>query len=415
MDTSSWTIIVLSFILIPFLLNLVIEFLDLKNHGVELPEEVNDVYDNEEYIRSLKYHRETSYFGLIMGFVSLLILMVVIFLGGFAKLDEIATSFVDTDSEIIRGLAFASLFFAISHVLSVPANLYSTFVIEEKYGFNKTTFKTWVIDQFKGLLLAIVIGLPLLALLIYIFQLAYSMNYAWLYAWLLMVGFQVVMMYLSPLLMSLFNKFEELKDLELKKMIESYAVEHKFSLSGIFQMDGSKRSSKANAFFAGFGKFRKIVLFDTLIEKLNYDELLVVLAHEMGHFKCKHIMKLMIFGFVSMGGMLFLLQQLIHCDPLYEVFSMQKSVYASLIIISSIILSPLSMVLGIFKNYFSRKYEYEADAYAVKTTGNGQGMIDALKKLSQSNLSNLTPHPLKTFFEYSHPTIVERIRAIKQI
>jgi STE24 endopeptidase len=295
----------------------------------------------------------------------------------------------------------------------LPATIYSTFVIEEKYGFNKTTLKTWVVDQIKGLALAVVIGLPLLALIIYIFSYAAKADNAWLYVWLFLIVFQIVMMYLSPVLMSLFNKFEELKDDKLKNVIETYAEEHKFALGGIYQMDGSKRSSKANAFFAGFGKFRKIVLFDTLIEKLSHEELLVVLAHEMGHFKCKHITKLMAFGVLSMGGMLYLLQQLINCDPLYGVFSMEPSIYASIIIVSSIILSPLSMMLGLLKNYYSRKFEYEADAFAVKTTGLGEKMVSALKKLSQSNLSNLTPHPIKTFLEYSHPTIVQRIRAIR--
>lgn len=412
---NSWSILILLLILIPYFLELVIEILDLKHSKAELPDEVKDVYDEEEYKKSLAYHKENTYFDFLAGFIALVFMLVVIFMGGFAYLDEKAKLLSTGYGELVYGVMFAVLFFSCSYVIGLPGTLYKTFVIEEKYGFNKTTLKLWLIDQLKGMVLGVVIGLPFLALILKIFSYAKENPQAWLVAWVSVLVFQTIMMFLSPVLMSLFNKFEPLKDNELKELIENYAKNYSFTLSGIFQMDGSKRSSKANAFFAGFGKLKKIVLFDTLIEKLTRNELLVVLAHEMGHFKCKHIYKLLVFGGLTMGLMLFCVQQLLSLEPLYKVFGLESSVHACLIIVSSIVLTPLTLVLGLIKNYYSRKYEYEADAFAVQTTKDGEGLVQALKKLSQSNLSNLTPHPVKTFFEYSHPTVVQRIRAIRSI
>jgi len=261
MKTENWTFIILVFILFPFALNALIEWLDLKSAGSKLPDEVKDVYEENEYKRSLNYHRDTTLFGLLNSFVGIIFLIAVIFLGGFAVLDSYALEIAGREDQVVRGLVFTSLFFAISYVANLPATLYSTFVLEEKYGFNKITLKTWLLDQVKGFGLGTLIGLPFLALLTYIFSFAKQYENAWLGAWLFIVVFQIIMMYLSPLLMGLFNKFEALKDDGLKNMIESYAQKHGFEMEGVYQMDGSKRSSKANAFFTGFGKFKKIVLF----------------------------------------------------------------------------------------------------------------------------------------------------------
>ncbi|MBF0197260.1 MAG: M48 family metallopeptidase [Planctomycetes bacterium] len=412
---SSWSYLIAAILILPYILDLIVEMLDLKSASSSLPPEVSDVYDSEEYKKSLSYHRENTRFGLIVGTLGLAIMLIAIYSGAFATLDSLSRKLSPHSGEISQGLVFIGLFSIISYFISLPVKLYGTFVIEEKYGFNRTTAKTFILDQLKAFALGIIIGCPLLALLIGIFDWAADNTLSWLYAWALFALFQGVMLFLSPLLMGLFYKFEALEEGELKNKIEGYAQKQQFSLAGLYKMDGSRRSTKSNAFFAGFGKLKKIVLFDTLIEKSTDDELLLILAHEMGHYKLKHILRQMIFSLMSMALVFFLLQSLLKHEELFAVFGMEPSIYASLLLISSIVLSPLMVLMGVISNYFSRRFEYQADAYAANTTGKGQVMIDALKKLSRDNLSNLNPHPFKTFLEYSHPTVVQRIRALKAL
>lgn len=314
--------------------------------------------------------------------------------------------------EILTGLLFAGILTLLIQIINLPFSLYRTFVIEEKYGFNKTTLKTFFLDCLKGLILGAILGGLVLAGLIYFFEM--FPVYGWLFAWVGLVCFQLIMSYVAPTwIMPLFNKFTPLEQTPLREAIENYAKAQNFALQGVYVMDGSKRSSKTNAFFVGFGQNRRIVLFDTLIEKHTTDELVSILAHEMGHYKKHHFIKGMIYSFLISGLMLYLFSWVINNQLLFQAFKMEHlSIYASLIFFA-LLYSPLEFLFGIIAQYFSRKYEFEADHYAVTTYQKADAMIEALKKLSIENLSNLTPHPLKVFISYSHPPVIERINHIK--
>jgi len=297
-------------------------------------------------------------------------------------------------------------------ILSLPFSIYSTFVIEEKFGFNKTTPKTFVLDLIKGVALGALLGIPLLAGILAFF--IYTGDWAWLYAWVAVTLFTLLMQYIAPTwIMPLFNKFTPLEEGELKSEIEKYTQKVDFSLKGLFVIDGSKRSSKSNAFFTGFGKNKRVALYDTLIENHTVPELVAVLAHEIGHYKKKHIIKGMVISITHSAILFFLLSVFLKEQALFNAFYMENmSVYAGLIFFG-MLYAPIEMLLSIFMQMSSRKHEYEADAYAVETTGNKQDMVSTLKKLSRDNLSNLTPHPWYVFLNYSHPPVLERIKAIR--
>jgi STE24 endopeptidase len=301
-----------------------------------------------------------------------------------------------------------------SQILSIPFSIYSTFVIEEKYGFNRTSIKTFILDILKGWLLAIIIGGIVFSIILWFF--AKTGNLAWAYCWVVVVLFQLVLTFIAPVvIMPLFNKFFPLKDGELKTAIENYAKSQNFKMKGVFTMDASKRSTKTNAFFTGFGKYRRIVLFDTLIEKHTVDELVSVLAHEMGHYKKKHIIKSLLISIITTGLMFFILSLFINNEGLFFAFKMEyTSIYASLFFFA-FLYTPINMVISIFSKILSRKHEYEADLYAVTTYGKPDSMITALKKLTVDNLSNLTPHPLNVFLNYSHPPVLERIQSMRHM
>jgi STE24 endopeptidase len=266
----------------------------------------------------------------------------------------------------------------------------------------------------KGLLIGAVIGGVVFAVVIWFF-LSFG-QLAWLYSWLAVTVLTLLITFVAPVvIMPLFNKFVPLQEGELKTAIEDYARAERFKMKGLFTMDGSKRSTKSNAFFTGLGRFRRIVLFDTLIARHSVDELVTVLAHEMGHYRKKHILKSILLSIATTGVMFFILSLFINNQGLFAAFKMEKlSVYASLVFFG-FLYTPVSMLISIFGNSLSRKYEYQADAYAVTTYKKPDAMITALKKLSVDNLSNLTPHPLKVFLEYTHPPVLERIKAIRQI
>jgi STE24 endopeptidase len=302
----------------------------------------------------------------------------------------------------------------LSFIVSLPFSIYSTFKIESQFGFNRTTPRTFITDIIKSILLAILLGAPVLALILWFFE--NSGPYAWFYCWLGVILFSVVLQFLAPvLIMPLFNTFTPLQEGSLNEKITHYAKQENFKIQGIYTMDGSKRSAKLNAFFTGFGTFRKIVFFDTLVEKLSEDEIVAVLAHEMGHYKKHHIWKMMGASVFQTGLMFFLLSFFIKNPGLFEAFAMEAlSIYASLVFFA-FIYSPLNTLLSILFNYFSRVHEFEADRYAAHSTGKPEMLIQGLKKLSRENLSNLTPHPLMVFFSYSHPPVLERIRTLNGI
>ncbi len=408
---NPYLIFILALLLLQYLLDLVVDLFEIRSLDPVLPNAFRDVYDEEKYAESQKYTRVTTRFSQIRVSISLVLTIAFILLGGFNMVDLIARKLAQ--GAIVIGLLFMGMVYLLSFILSLPFSVYFTFVIEEKFGFNKTTIKTFVLDRVKGLLLAIVIGVPLLAMLLWFFE--STGEFAWLYSWIGLSLFTFVMQFLAPvLIMPLFNKFTPLEDGELKEKITAYAQKQDFALEGIYTMDGSKRSTRLNAFFTGFGRFRRIVFFDTLLEKLEDNELVAVLAHEMGHFKRKHIFKTMLASIFNSGVMFFILSIFMKNKLLFAAFGMEHiSVYASLIFFL-FLYSPISSLVSIFFNIYSRKNEYEADSWAVETTGEREPLINGLKKLSVHNLSNLTPHRLNVFLNYSHPPVLERIKKIER-
>jgi len=409
---NPYLIFILAVLILGYLLNLVIAILELRALDPELPPEFSNVFDQEKYRQSQQYTRVTTRFSQIHDTFMLVVTIVFILAGGFNRIDLMARSF--GQGSIATGLLFTGGLALLSAIIGLPFSVYSTFVIEERFGFNKTTLKTFVLDLAKAVILAICIGGPLLAAVLWFFQ--FAGNLAWLYCWLAVTLFTLIIQFLAPvLIMPLFNKFTPLEDGELKKSITDYAQAQQFAIKGIYTMDGSRRSTRLNAFFTGFGRFRRIVFFDTLVEKLNTGEIVAVLAHEMGHFKHKHIFKMMGASILQMGIMFYIMSLFLGNRPLFAAFGMEHiSIYAGLIFFG-FLYAPVSTLLSIFFNLFSRKHEYEADAWAVTTTGQLQELISGLKKLSVHNLSNLTPHPLNVFINYSHPPILQRIRAIEQL
>jgi STE24 endopeptidase len=387
------------------------DILNLKVLGRKLPEDFKDVYDETQYQKSQAYLRATTRFGFITEAVNLLVLLLFWFLGGFARLDLWVRSL--EWGPVPSGLVYIGLLALVYSLLMQPFSLYSTFVIEQRFGFNKTTGATYVSDLAKGLGLAILLGLPLLAVILAFFE--YVGTWAWLYCWIGVTGYMLVIQFIAPTwIMPLFNRFTYIEDGDLKEAILAYARSIDFSLKNVYVMDGSKRSGKSNAFFTGFGKNRRIVLFDTLIEKHTTRELVAILAHEMGHYKKHHIIQSLAIGICQMGIIFFLLALCLSFQGLFDAFYMnQTSVYAGLIFFS-MLYSPIDFFMEIFMQGRSRKNEYEADRFAVQTTGDPEAMAMALKKLSVHNLSNLMPHPFYVFLNYSHPPVMERLRAIRR-
>ncbi len=409
---NPYLIFILTVLLAGYLLNLLVSILEVRSLAPELPAEFSDVYDREKYEQSQQYSRTTTRFSIIQDSFMTTVTVIFILADGFNWIDLLVRSF--GFGTISTGLLFTALLLLLTTVIGLPFSLYSTFVIEERFGFNKTTPKTFVLDMVKGIALSAAIGGPLLAAVLWFFQAAGSM--AWLYCWLAVTVFTLVLQFLAPvLIMPLFNKFTPLEDGTLKQKITDYARKQNFAIQGIYTMDGSKRSTRLNAFFTGFGRFRRIVFFDTLVDKLNPGEIVAVLAHEMGHFKHKHIFKMMAASILQTGVMFYILSLFLGNEQLFAAFGMEHiSIYAGLVFFG-FLYAPVSTLLSIFFNLYSRKNEYEADRWAVTSTGMTTDLISGLKKLSVHNLANLTPHPFNVFINYSHPPILQRITAIRQI
>jgi STE24 endopeptidase len=407
-----YLIIIIVFLLLSFTISSISDYLNAKNIKENLPDEFVGYYDEEKYKKSQNYLKDRTKFSFISSLTSLIISIIFILIGGFNYVDLFARSF--GYGEIVTGLIFVAALYLLLEIIGIPFSAYSIFVIEEKYGFNKTTIKTFISDIIKNLILTAVIGLPIFAVIVMFFVKYDSL--AWIYASITVILFELLITFIAPVfIMPLFNKYIPLEDGELKTELEKYAKEQNFKMKGLYKMDGSKRSTKTNAFFTGFGKFRRIVLFDTLIAKHTTQELVSVLAHEMGHYKKGHIHKMMIMSFLNTIIIFFLLSLFIGNEGLFAAFKMQNiSVYATLIFFG-FLYTPISMFLSVLQNIISRKHEYEADKYSVTTYKNPEAMIEALKKLSVDNLSNLTPHKMKVFMEYSHPTVLDRIKAIRNI
>ncbi|MEL6965527.1 MAG: M48 family metallopeptidase [Pseudomonadota bacterium] len=409
---NGYFIFVLATVLGFFLLDVVSRIMNLGSLKPELPAAFADVFDESAYAKSQDYTRDRTRFGLLDDTASLVILLAFWWLGGFGWLDEVVRG--HAENQIIAGLLFIGALYLGSRLINMPFDLYGTFVIEERYGFNKTTMGTFVIDKVKGLLLSVVIGVPILALVLHLFDQFGSS--AWLYGWIAVASFSLLMMYLAPTyIMPLFNKFEPLEEGELKTAIREMSEKCQFPLTEVYEIDGSKRSTKANAFFTGLGKHKKIALYDTLIKNNGVGELVAVLAHEIGHFKKKHIYQSMVLSILQMGVLFFLLGLFLNNQGLFDAFGVEGvSVYGSLVFFM-FLFEPISKLLSILMMILSRKNEYEADAYAAEVTGRPEDLISGLKKLSKDNLANLTPHPFFVFLNYSHPPMLKRIAALEAL
>jgi STE24 endopeptidase len=407
-----YLIIILTILIGEYLLTLFVERLNVSAASSDVPTEFAGYYDAAKYRTAQEYLKTNTRFTLVTGLVSTLAAVVFILADGFNAVDLFARSF--HFSAIPTGLIFAGVILSLAELLGLPFSLYHTFVIEEKYGFNRTTLKTFVLDLVKDWFLGALIGGLVFAGLVWFFGRFGTV--AWLYSWIAVTLFQIFLMFIAPVvIMPLFNKFIPLEEGELKRSIEEYAQAAGFKMKGIYKMDGSKRSTKSNAFFTGLGRFRRIVLFDTLIARHTVGELVSVLAHEMGHYKKRHILKSVVRSILTMGLMFLILSFFIDNSGLFAAFGMEyTSVYASLFFFA-FLFAPINMLLSVIGNVLSRKYEYEADAYAVLTYRRPDDMITALKKLSVDNLSNLTPHPMKVFLQYSHPPVLERVQAIRAL
>lgn len=408
MQINAWFLLIVITLFLFWKLDLFATLLNLKSLSPEIPDSFRDFVDEEAYETSREYTRDKAVLGIGEGIFSLVVLFTFWWLGGFGWLDTQVRAF--QQGPIVTGLFFIGALILARQILSIPFDLYGTFGLEEKYGFNRTTFGTWCLDRIKGGILGALIGLPLLAALLWIFQ---TVPAAWVWGWILTTLFSLALTYLAPTwIMPLFNKFEPLEDGELKTRIHEMAEKCEFPLKEVTVMDGSRRSAKSNAFFTGLGNNKRIALFDTLIEKHTVAELVGVLAHEIGHFRKRHIVKSLVLGIMTTGVMFFLLGIMMENRALFDAFGVEKtSVYVSLVLFG-ILMSPVNEILSIAGNAMSRKHEFEADAYAAEVTGNPEAMANALRKLSKDNLSNLTPHPFYVFLNYTHPPVVERVRAL---
>ena len=402
-------IIILCAIAVDFTLNLVADGLNLKHLKGDLPQVFRDVYDADRYRQSQQYLKINTQFGWITAAFNLLLMLVFWFAKGFPLLDQWVRSF--QLGPVLTGLVYMGLLLFCRAVLSLPFRIYATFGIEARFGFNTTTWKIYLTDLIKGLLLALLLGTPLLAAILAFFQ--YAGAHAWWYCWLGVTIYMLGVQFIAPTwIMPLFNKFTPIEDGALKSAILSYAKSINFPLENVYQMDGSRRSTKSNAFFTGFGKHKRIVLFDTLIKQHSVNELVAVLAHEMGHYKKKHIRQSLILGILQTGLMLFLLSHFITYDGLFKAFYMpQQSVYAGMIFFA-MLYAPIDFFIAIVMQVLSRKNETAADRFAADTTKDPLAMVAALKKLSVHNLSNLTPHPFYVFLNYSHPPVLKRIQKL---
>ena len=409
MQLNFWFFTIAIALFLVWKLEFIATLLNLKALSPDVPEAFRGLIDHDKYELSQEYTRVKATLGIGQGIFSLTLLYVFWWMGGFGWLDQFVRGW--GKGPVVSGLLFIGILVLAQAVLSLPFDLYNTFVVEAKFGFNRTTPGTFLLDLIKTLVLAVVIGGPLLAGLLWIFG---NVNMAWLWGWLLVTLVSLFLSYIAPTwLMPLFNKFTPLEDGELKSAIHAMAAKCDFPLTEVTIMDGSKRSSKSNAFFTGFGKKKRIALFDTLVENHTVAELVAVLAHEIGHYKKKHILKGIVVSIITMGVMFFLLGQMLNNRGLFDAFGVREtSVYVSLVLLG-LLVSPLNSVLSIGGNVLSRKHEFEADSYAAKVTGQPEEMVKALRQLSTDNLSNLTPHPFYVFLNYSHPPVVERIKSLQ--
>ena len=417
MSTQLWFFIIVSLVIFNYLFSNILDYVNHRNWKDEIPNELKDFYNKEKYKTAKDYALSKNKIGLFSSSISFLFIMSLLLFNGYGFIDQLVSSDIlksflpfDINSSFAQSGLFFLILFLLNSIISVPFSYYNTFIIEEKFGFNKTTKSTFFLDLFKSSLLSIFIGGALLFLALFLYN---NLNDGfWLWLW---IGLSFLMifvnMFYADLIVPIFNKLKPLDDGELRQKIENYSKEVGYLLKNIYVIDGSKRSTKANAFFSGLGPRKTIALYDTLIEKHTEDELVAVLAHEVGHFKKKHIFSGLIMSIIQIGVMTFFFELCLKLPEISLALGGSEASFHLGLIGFSIIFSPISMLSGILMNYISRKNEFEADAYA-KETFNGEDLSLALKKLSVDSLSNIYPHPLYVFFHYSHPPLIQRLRAL---
>ena len=401
--------IIIAILVLDFLFENYLEYLNTTKWSDTIPEEVKGIYDEEKYAKQQAYSRENHRFGMWTGAFSTIITLAMFLFFGFALVNGWVWSI--TSNAILAALLFFGIIMFASDLIHLPFSVYDTFVIEEKYGFNKTTPKTFVLDKIKGWLAGGLIGGGILALVIFIYQ--KTGNMFWIYAWIVISAFSIFMaMFYSNLIVPLFNKQTPLEEGELRDAISDFSKKVGFKLDTIFVIDGSKRSTKANAYFTGLGAKKRIVLYDTLIKDMTTEEIVAVLAHEIGHNKKKHVVQGLLIGLVQTGVVLFIFGLFIGNPALSKALGVETPNFHIGLVAFGVLYSPISFFTGIFMNMLSRKNEYQADRFAAENY-KPEALASALKKLSVNNLSNLTPHKLYVFFNYSHPTLLQRLAFLK--
>ena len=410
MTAENWLYLIIGLVIFNYLFSTVLDFINGKNWRTEIPPVMKDFYPEDKYLKAKNYSKEKGKVSLISSTLSTLITLLFLVFDGYGWLDNFISLYYDIP--FLKSGIFFLVLFILSDFISIPFSCYNTFVIEEKYGFNKTTVKTFVLDKIKGYLLTLIIGGVLLFGAIYIVSLLE--NGFWVWLWLsLSVIMLLVNMFYADLIVPIFNKLTPLENGSLREKIESYTNKVGYSLKNIYIIDGSKRSSKANAFFSGLGPRKTIALYDTLVEKHTEEELVAVLAHEVGHYKKKHVFTSLFLTIFQLGLMCFLLETCLKFDEISQALGGKEMVFHLGLVAFGILYSPVGTIISILMNINSRKNEFEADHYA-KTTYSGVALELALKKLSVDSLSNLYPHPFYTFIHYSHPPLLKRLSALNE-
>jgi len=419
MAPEVWFLIIMGLVIFNYLFSNILDYLNHKNWKDEIPKELKDFYDKKKYKQAKLYALSKNKIGLLSSTTSFLLVVSLLVFNGYGYIDQLVNSFslnlflpFEINNSFIESGIFFLILFTLNLIISIPFSFYNTFVIEENFGFNKTSKSTFFFDIIKSSMLSILIGGFLLFLALYLYD---SLNDGfWLYLW---IGLSLLMvfinMFYADLIVPIFNKLTPLENGELRKKIENYSKQVGYLLKNIYVIDGSKRSTKANAFFSGLGPRKTIALYDTLIEKHSENELVAVLAHEVGHFKKKHVFSGLLMSVIQIGVMTFFFELCLKLPEISQALGGSDVSFHLGLIGFTIIFSPISMMSGILMNYISRKNEFEADSYA-KETYNGDDLSLALKKLSVDSLSNIYPHPLYVFFHYSHPPLIKRLRALNK-
>jgi len=405
---NAFSLIIVVAMAVDYLLDLAANLLNLRALALDVPRALDGIYKREDYRRSQEYTRAATGFGFVSSTFSLVVVLAFWFSGGFKFLDGVVRNW--GLPLIPTGMIYVAILLGAYGLLTLPFGIYHTFVVEQRFGFNRTTPRLFVADRLKGLGLALILGAPLLAGVLFLFE--YGGAFAWLYAWAAVTAFLLIVQYVAPMwILPLFNKFTPMPDGELKTAILEYARANDFPVSKLFVVDSSRRSTRANAYFTGIGRSKRIALFDTLVQQHTTRELVGVLAHEIGHYKKKHVIQGTVISIVHTGFLFFLLSVFLTSPGLYAAFGVQASVYTGLLFFS-LLYTPVEMLLSIVMNMVSRHNEKQADRFAALTTSDPSTLANALKRLSANNLTNLTPHPFYVFLNYSHPPLLERVQSI---